>query len=360
MDRQILLTPGPTPIPPETLKMESLPIIHHRTKEFMDLFNELHENLQYLFQTKNKVYSLASSGTGAMECAVANLVSPGDKVIAVACGVFGERWIKILTAFSANVIPLRSEWGAQVKPEELEKVLKENPDVKTVFSTHTDTSTAVLCDIKKYAEITAKTKAIIVVDSISGLGGQELYMDDWHLDAVVSASQKGLMSAPGLGFISVSPKAWGLVQESKSPRFYWDLRAFEKVFATGQTPFTPPVSLLRATNESLKMIRKKTLKNVWQETKELAQFTREVGSSLGLKVFPKDPCEILTSFKVPEGLDGQKIVKQIVEKYNISLAGGQDKLKGKVVRIAHMGYIQKADIQKGMKALAETLSSGVF
>ena len=355
MNTQILLTPGPTPIPPEVLKEEALPIIHHRTKEFADLFADAQENLQYVFQTKQKVFVLASSGTGAMECAVANLVSPGDPVIVCSCGVFGERWIKILTAFGAKVIALRSEWGITVKAPELEKALQENADVKVVFSTHTDTSTSIACDIQSYGKVVAKTKAVLVVDAISGLGGQELQMDVWNCDVVISASQKGLMAAPGLGFISVSAKAWPLVEQAKSPRFYWDLRTIEKSFHNSDTPFTPAISLLRSINVGLKMIRKKTIQTVWQEARELAKHTRSLGQNLGLTMFAKDPCEVLTAFNLPEGLDGEKIVRGIVEKYNISLAGGQEKLKGKIIRVAHMGYIQKYEIEKGMSALSEFL-----
>jgi aspartate aminotransferase-like enzyme len=172
---------------------------------------------------------------------------------------------------------------------------------------------------------------------------------------VVSASQKGLMAAPGLGFISVSKKAWPLAQESRSPRFYWDLRPIEKAFKEGQTPFTPAISLLRANNVSLKLIRNKTLPVVFKETRELAQFTRQFGKSLGLEMFAKDPCEVLTAFVLPEGMDGDKMIQRILDNHNISIAGGQEKLKGKIVRVAHMGYIQKADIRKGMDALAETL-----
>jgi aspartate aminotransferase-like enzyme len=353
--KQILLTPGPTPIPPETLQAESLPIIHHRTKEFGDLFNDVQKNLQYVFQTKEKIFILASSGTGAMECAVANLISPGDHVIVCACGVFGERWVKILTAFGAKVTALRSEWGTVVKPQELEKALSEHPDIRCVFSTHTDTSTSIACDIKGYGTVTAKTKAVLVVDAISGLGGQELYMDDWKCDVVLSASQKGLMAAPGLGFIAVNAKAWPLVEQAKAPRFYWDLRTIEKAFHNSETPFTPAISLIRSINISLNMIRKKTLQMVWNETKALAQFTRDFGKSLGLTLFAKDPCEVLTGFNLPQSMDGEKVIRGIVDKYNISMAGGQEKLKGKIIRVAHMGYIQKQDIQKGMEALAEFL-----
>lgn len=357
MSEQILLTPGPTPIPPESLREEAKPIIHHRTKEFGALFVEFQENLKYVFQTKENVFILASSGTGAMECAVANLTSPGDKVIVCASGVFGERFVKILTAFGANVVPLRSEWGYAVKPADLEKALADNPDAKVVYSTHTDTSTSMASDIKSFGAIVAKTKAILVVDAISGLGGQELQMDAWKCDVVISASQKGLMGAPGLGFIAVSPKGWDVVKAAKSPRFYWDLRTIEKAHHDKQTPFTPAISLIRSVNVSLKMLRAKTMPKVWQEARDLAKFTRDYGTKIGLKQFPHDACDVLTAFHVPEGLDGEKIIQAVLDKYNISLAGGQEKLKGKVVRVAHMGYIQKADIQKGMDALAETLTA---
>ncbi|OGR84058.1 MAG: hypothetical protein A2902_05725 [Elusimicrobia bacterium RIFCSPLOWO2_01_FULL_64_13] len=356
MNRQILLTPGPTPIPPESLQAESLPIIHHRTAEFVELFNETQENLKYVFQTREKVFTLMSSGTGGMECAVVNLVSPGDKVIVTACGVFGERWVKILNVFGANVVALRTEWGVTVKAAELEKALKDHPDAKAVFTTLTDTSTATACDILGYGKAVSKTPAILVVDAISGLAGQEMYMDEWQVDAVITASQKGLMTAPGLGFISVSPKGWAAVQASKSPRFYWDLRAIEKSSHDGETPFTPAVSLIRAVNASLKLIRKKGLPQVFQQARDLAKFTREEGGKLGLGLFAKDPCDVLTAFVLPEGVNGGALIKQIVKKTGISMAGGQEKLKGRIVRIAHMGYIQKADIEKGIRALSENLA----
>ena len=355
MNDQILLTPGPTPIPPETLAEEAKPIIHHRTREFGQVFEEIRSNIKYVLGTKREVYLLASSGTGAMECACVNISSPGDKAIVLAAGAFGERFVKILQAYGVNVVAVRSEWGSAVAPSELEKALKENPDAKAVYSTHTDTSTTMASPIQKYGEIVAKTKAVLVVDAISGLGGQELYMDKWNCDVVISASQKGLMAAPGLAFICVSEKAWPLVQSAKCPRFYWDLRIAEKFMESKQTPFTPAISIIRSTNVSLRSIRKKGIETVYKETKELAKFTRETGEKLGLKQFAKDPAEVLTGFWVPEGVDSEKLIERIVEKYNISIAGGQEKLKGKIVRVAHMGYILRKDIEAGMKALAETL-----
>ena len=355
MKDQILLTPGPTPIPPETLAEEGKPIIHHRTKEFEDVFNEIRENIKYVLGTKSEVYLLASSGTGAMECACVNIMSPGDKAIVLAAGAFGERFVKILTGYGVNAVAVRSEWGSAVAPSELEKALRENPDAKAVFSTHTDTSTTMASPIQQYGELVAKTQAVLVVDAISGLGGQELYMDKWHCDVVISASQKGLMAAPGLAFISLSDKALPLVQSAKCPRFYWDVRTMQKFMESGQTPFTPAISIIRATNVSLRAIRKKGIENVYKETKALAQYTRDLGAKLGLKPFAKDPADVLTGFWVPEGLDSEQLIQRIVDKHNISIAGGQEKLKGRIVRVAHMGYIQKKDIEAGMKALAETL-----
>ncbi len=355
MNQQILLTPGPTPIPPETLAEEGKPVIHHRTKEFAKIFDELRENIKYVLGTKQEVYILASSGTGAMECACVNMSSPGDKAIVLAAGAFGERFVKILTAYGVNVVAVRSEWGSAVAPQDLEKALKENPDAKAVYSTHTDTSTTMASPIQKYGEIVAKTSAVLVVDAISGLGGQELYMDKWHCDVVISASQKGLMANPGLAFISFSEKAAPLVQAAKCPRFYWDLRIAQKFMESAQTPFTPAISIIRSTNVSLKAIRKKGIEKVYQDARDLAKYTRDLGVKMGLKLFAKDPAEVLTGFWVPEGVDSEALIERIVEKHNISIAGGQEKLKGKIVRVAHMGFILKSDIDAGMKALAETL-----
>ncbi|MFH1367652.1 MAG: alanine--glyoxylate aminotransferase family protein [Elusimicrobiota bacterium] len=356
MKKHYLLTPGPTPIPPEVALKEALPILHHRTSEFGAVFGEVAEGLKYIYQTKNDVFILSSSGTGAMEAAVVNLLSPGDEALVASCGNFGERWVKILETYGIKPVSILAEWGKVVNPADVEKALKENPKIKAVFTTFTETSTGVVNDMQAFGKIVAGTSAVLVVDAISGLAGQELLTDTWQLDVVVSGSQKGLMLAPGLAFTSVSPKAWKLVEEAKLPRFYWDFRKMKKSLETKETPFTPPVTLIVALAESIKMIKTKGIENVWAEARLLARAARAGMKALGLQQFGEKPCDVLTSALVPEGVDGGKIVKMLRETYGVSIAGGQGKLKGKIIRFAHMGYIGKADLLVGFACLEMVLS----
>jgi aspartate aminotransferase-like enzyme len=355
MRKHYLLTPGPTPIPPEVALKEALPILHHRTAEFGAIFGEVAEGLKYLFCTKNDVLILSNSGTGAMESAVVNLLSPGDEALVASCGNFGERWAKILEAYGLKPNVIAGEWGKSVNPAEIEKALKANPKIKAVFTTHTETSTGVVNDIEKIGAIVSATPAVLVVDAISGLVGQELKTDDWKVDVVVSGSQKGMMLAPGLAFASVSPKAWPMVEAAKLPRFYFDWRKMKKSLATKETPFTPPVTLIVALSESIKMIRAKGLENVQAECKLLARAARAGMKAIGLELFGDKSCDVVTSALVPQGVDGGKIVKLLREDYGVSIAGGQGALKGKIIRFAHMGYIGKADVLVGFACLEMAL-----
>ncbi|MDR0485116.1 MAG: alanine--glyoxylate aminotransferase family protein [Elusimicrobiota bacterium] len=354
MKKYYLLTPGPTPIPPQVALKEALPILHHRTSEFGQIYKDTAEGLKYIFQTKNEVYTLAASGTGAMETAIVNLLSPGDEIIVASCGNFGDRWAKIAQGYGVKVISASVEWGKVVKPAEIEKALKENPNVKAVFTTFTETSTGVVNDIKTIGEIVSKTNAVLAVDTISGLAGQEYRADDWKVDVTVSGSQKGFMLAPGLAFISLSDKAWKLNENSKIPKFYFDIKKYKKSYLTNETPFTPPVTLIVSLQESIKMIKEKGIENVWNECKILAKASRAGMKALGLELFGEVPCEVVTSAKVPEEIGG-KIVKTLREKYGVSIAGGQGDLKGKIIRFAHMGYIGKADILVGFACLEMVL-----
>ncbi|MDR2772959.1 MAG: alanine--glyoxylate aminotransferase family protein [Elusimicrobiota bacterium] len=354
MKKYYLLTPGPTPIPPQVALKEALPILHHRTNEFAEIYKDVAEGLRYVFDTKNEVYTIASSGSGAMEAAVVNLLSAGDGIIVASCGNFGDRWEKIAKSYGVKVISASVEWGKVVVPSEIEKALKANPNVKAVFTTFTETSTGVVNDIKEIGKIVDKTNAVLVVDTVSGLGGQEFRTDDWKVDVVVSGSQKGLMLAPGLSFITLSQKAWKLVEKSQLPKFYFDLNKYKKSFLTNETPFTPPVTLIVALQESIKMIRQKGLENLWNEYKLLAKAARAGMEALGLELFGEVPCEVVTSAKVPEAIGG-KIVKNLREKYGVSIAGGQGDLKGKIIRFAHMGYIGKADLLVGFSCLEMVL-----
>jgi aspartate aminotransferase-like enzyme len=311
--------------------------------------------LKYLFCTKNDVLILSNSGTGAMESAVVNLLSPGDEALVASCGNFGERWAKILEAYGLKPNVIAGEWGKSVNPAEIEKALKANPKIKAVFTTHTETSTGVVNDIEKIGAIVSATPAVLVVDAISGLVGQELKTDDWKVDVVVSGSQKGMMLAPGLAFASVSPKAWPMVEAAKLPRFYFDWRKMKKSLATKETPFTPPVTLIVALSESIKMIRAKGLENVQAECKLLARAARAGMKAIGLELFGDKSCDVVTSALVPQGVDGGKIVKLLREDYGVSIAGGQGALKGKIIRFAHMGYIGKADVLVGFACLEMAL-----
>jgi aspartate aminotransferase-like enzyme len=355
--KKYLLTPGPTPIPPEVSSKEGLPVLHHRTSEFGAFFAEVIDGLKYVFQTQNDVLLLTSSGTGAMEGAVANLLSPGDTALVASTGVFGDRWTKILQTYGMQPVVVRTADGQAVSPAQVEEALKKNPQVKAVFTQLTETSTGVVNDIKALGAIVEKTPAVFVVDAISGLGGQELQTDAWLVDLVVAGSQKGLMTAPGLAMMSVSKKAWALIETSKSPRFYFDFRKMRDNIPKKQTPFTPGVTLVVAMAEALRQIRQDGLENIMARTAWLAQATRAGIQALGLTLFAKTPCNVLTSVVVPAGIDGKKIVKTLREDYGVSIAGGQGDLEGKIIRLAHMGYIERFDIIVGISALEMILKS---
>ncbi|MFQ3675866.1 MAG: alanine--glyoxylate aminotransferase family protein [Endomicrobiia bacterium] len=346
MKKYFLLTPGPTPVPPEVLSAEAQPILHHRTSEFGKYFVEVIENMKYVFQTKNDVLMVTSSGTGAMESAVVNLLSEGDEVIVASAGNFGDRWEKICQAYKVKVNKISVEWGKAINPKDIENILNTNKNIKVVFTTHTETSTGIVNDIETIGKIVANTSAVLVVDTISGLVGQKLLTDEWKVDVAVTGSQKGLMCPPGLAFVSVSEKAWKLVEESKLPKFYLDWKKMKKSVANKETPFTPAVSLVVGMHKALEIIKEKGLEKIWAETEKLALGCRAAVKSMGLKIFSDESstCTVLTPILMPENIDGQKVVKTMREEFGISIAGGQDKLKGKIVRIAHMGYIDRFDL----------------
>jgi len=354
--KKYLLTPGPTPVPAEVLLKEALPIIHHRTAAFGKIFEEVSTGLKEVFQTKNDVFIFASSGTGAMEGSIVNLLSPGDKIIVSETGKFGERWWKIAKAYGIEYILIKEEDGSCSDVEKIKKALKENPGIKAVFTTLTETSTGVVNDIKAIGEVVAGTEAVLVVDAISGLGAQEMRSDDWKVDVVVSGSQKGLMLAPGLAFASVSEKAMKLVETSKLPKFYFNWKAAKKSIATKETPYTPAVSLIVALAESLKMIRAEGMENVWKRHALLAEATRAAVKAMGLKIFAKSPCNAVTSIAVPEGILGSAIYKKMRDDFGVNIAAGQGDLKDKIIRFAHLGYMEQFDIILALSALEMALT----
>ncbi|MDP2939265.1 MAG: alanine--glyoxylate aminotransferase family protein [Candidatus Omnitrophota bacterium] len=357
MKKDYLLTPGPTPLPPQVMETLARPIIHHRTPQFQAILKEATENLKYVFQTNNDIFIFASSGTGAMEAAVCNFLSPADSAITVEGGKFGERWSELCTAFGIKSIPIKVEWDSSVEPKDIEKLLKSDKNIKAVFTTLCETSTGVNHDIKAIAQVVKNTDAVLVVDAISGLGVLDLQTDNWCVDVVVSGSQKGLMLPPGLSFISVSQKAWKLIETSRCQKYYFSLKAAKKAWDSVDTPFTPAIGLIIALNESLKMIKKEGLANIFAYYKKLAKATREAAKALGLKIYAKEGCssDALTAIEVPDGIDAEKMVKTMRDTYQVTIAGGQAELKGKVFRIAHMGYINEFDILTAISCLEKVL-----
>jgi len=357
MRKNYLLTPGPTPLPPQVCEAMARPIIHHRTPQFQAILKEATEGLKYIFQTKNDVFILVSSGTGAMEAAVVNLLSPGDAALTVQGGKFGERWTEICKAYGINAEVIDVEWGKAVEPAEIEKRLKANPKIKAVFTTLCETSTGVANDIEAIGRVVKDKNAALVVDAISGLGAIDLKTDVWSCDIVVSGSQKGLMLPPGLGFLSVSPKAWKLVESSKCPKYYFDLKEAKSALDKTDTPFTPAITLIVALNEALRMLKQDGLENVFLRHKKMADATRLAVKALGLELFaPTAASDVVTAIKVPQGIDSEKLVKTMRDTYNVTIAGGQSELKGKVFRIAHMGFIEEFDIIVCISCLEKVLA----
>ena len=355
MKKTYLLTPGPTQIPPEVLSTQARPIIHHRTKEYMEPFDKVNEDLKYLFQTKNIVLTFAASGTGAMESAVVNVLSPGERAIFVKGGKFGERWGEICGAYGVEVIPIDVEWGDVVDPKLIEKHLQKDSGIKAVYTTLCETSTGVLTDIASIWKIVSKTSALLVVDAISALGACEIRTDEWNIDLCVSGSQKGAMLPPGLAFVSVSEKAWKATETSKLPRYYWNFQKARKMLGKSQTPFTPAVSLIVGLSEALRLIKEEGMDEILKRHERLAGAARAAVKALGLKIYSKVPANAVTAIEMPEGVDAEKVRGIMDKKFGIKVAGGQEELKGKIIRIAHLGYVETFDILASISALEMSL-----
>lgn len=333
------------------------PIIHHRHPEFTTLFTRVHENLRYVFQAAGDVVTLTSSGTGAMEAAVANLHSPGDAAIFVNGGKFGERWGEILGVYGVQGIEVAVPWGESVSPEDIERALRKHGNVKAVYLTHSETSTGAATDVQQIAKIVRNFPGVLtVVDGITAVGAMELRTDDWGLDCVVTGSQKGLMIPPGLAFLTLSQKAWSAVEKSGSPRFYFDLRAARKALQSHDTPWTPAISLITGLDVALEMIRNEGIENVWKRHARLAGALRSAASALGLQVLARNPSHALTALRIPDQIDSGKFSKALKNTYGITAAGGQGQLKGRIVRISHLGYYDDLDMIAVISALEMALA----
>jgi len=347
--KQRLLTPGPTPVPEETLLELARPVHYHRTPEMRQLLSEVVEDLQYVFQTRNPVLVLTSSGTGGLEAAVANCLPPGSKAICLIAGRFGERWRSICKAFGIEPVAVTVPYGQSVQPEQLARALQQHPDAQAVCATLSETSTGAAHDIAAFGRLVAATPALLFVDAISGLVAMECRTDDWHIDVCVTGSQKALMLPPGLAFMSVSDKSWKQIDKNPTPRaYYFDLKKARASLQTGDTPYTSAHTLVRALKVSLKKIRSEGIEKLWTRQARVAAAARAGFQTLGLELFPSQPADGLTVVKVPPEIDGTALLGKLEKQYGLKLAGGQDQLKGKIIRLGHMGYIDQFDVLAGL------------
>ena len=357
MRKNYLLSPGPTPVLTDALAEMSKPIIHHRTPEFSKIFLEAEEGLKYVFQTEQDVIILAASGTGAMEASVTNLLSKGDKAIVIDGGKFGHRWGEICEAYGVEVVWIEVEWGKAVDVNVVEDALKKNPDVKAIFVQASETSTTVAHPVKELAELTkGKDNLALVVDGITAVGVMDIPMDKWGIDVLVSGSQKAFMLPPGLAFVAFSEKAWKMAETSNLPHYYFDLKKERKSLGKATSAYTPAVSLIIGLNTVLKKVKEEGLENIFKTSEILARATRAGLMSMGLKlVAPESPANSATGAYVPENINSDELTKYMRDVMGVTIAGGQEQLKGKIVRIAHMGFIDAFDIVVALSALEMAL-----
>ncbi len=360
-----LLTPGPTPVPERLSLRMARPIVHHRSPEFEAVFGRVREGLQWLFQTKQDVMVFAASGTGAMEAAFVNFLRKGDTAIVVDGGKFGERWGKFAKAYGVNAVVLKCEWGQPVQPSAVEQALRENPQAKAVYVQANESSTGVYHPVQQLAQVTARTGAILVVDAISALGAMPLPMDAWGIDVLVSAGHKALGLPPGIAFLAASEKAWKLNESADLPRFYFDLKRERDSQRKNQTAWTPAIALVEGLDESLAMFREEGLENVFARHERMARAARAAMQALGLTLYSKSPSAAMTTVLAPDGVDSEKLVKHLFANYGIKLVGGQDAAKGRIFRIAHLGYFDDFDVlvvvgavERGLHDLGAKLQLG--
>ncbi len=356
MNKYRLFAPGPTPVSEETLLAMAQPIIHHRTEPFEKIVAEVREGLKWLFQTKNEVLILASSGTGAMEGSIVNTLSKGDKVIVVDGGKFGERWWKICKSYGVEADVIQVAWGQAVDPKVIEEKL-EKGGYKAVFVQASESSTGTYHPIQELAALVKKKDdCLFIVDAISALGAVNLPMDAWGIDVLITGSQKALGLPPGLAMVALSDKAWKRTETSTLPKFYFDFKRELKNIQINTTAFTPAISLIIGLAQVLREFKKEGLENLFGRHTRLANATREAMKALGLKLYSSSPVNSLTAVCTPEGIDAQKVFKILQTKYNMTIAGGQDAAKGKIFRIAHLGYYDDLDMVTVIAAIEWALA----
>jgi aspartate aminotransferase-like enzyme len=357
-----LRVPGPTPCPPQALQAMGRQMINHRGGEFAKILNSTTEKLKQAFQTKGDVFLLTGSGTGGLEAAIVNTLSPGDKVLSISNGAFGERFADIAEAYGAEVIRLNFEWGKAVDLDAVEKVLRKHDsikdgDIKAVLATHNETSTGMTNRLGDISTVVNKFDKLLLVDAISSLGCINLPTDDWHCDIVVTGSQKGWMVPPGLTMVSISEKAWQAHAQAKMPRYYWDFSKAKDYLQKGQTPWTPAISVFYALDITLDLMLSEGLDNIFARHARVAQTARDGVKSLGLSLFPEEEyaSNTVTAVNATDKIDVPKLIQMLREEYDVIIAGGQQKLSGKIFRIGHLGLVYEKDIKSVLEALNKAL-----
>jgi aspartate aminotransferase-like enzyme len=353
-----LRIPGPTPCPDEVLQAQTKQMINHRGEEFSALIRKVTDQLKRCFQTKGDVLILTASGTAGLEAAAVNTLSPGDRVLAVTIGVFGDRFADIAQQYGADVRRLSFEWGSAADADDVRRAIKADPAIKAVLVTHNETSTGVTNDLASISKVVKESDKLLLVDGISSVGSINLPVDEWQCDVVVTGSQKGWMSPPGLSMLSMNHRAWQAYDKAKMPRFYLDLgKARRFLDEKGQTPWTPAVSTFYALSIALDMLERETLLEIFARHARTAKAARDGIKSLGLSLFSQEAyaSNTVTAVNVPEGVDLKKLRQILREEHNVVLSGGQAKLDGKIFRIGHLGWVTEADMAEVVAALKVAL-----
>ena len=357
-EKRYLLTPGPTPVPPEVLAALAEPVIHHRARDYREIYERCLARLQEVYRTKNDVLMYTTSGTGAFESAVANLTSPGDRQLVLSAGNFGERWAGMAKTFGADLVHTKLEWGETPEPDDLRTALADAGDVRVVYLTHSETSTGVVCDLQALAAVAKEAGALVVVDAVSSLGAVPVETDAWELDVVVSGSQKALMTPPGIAFVSVSGAALEVAARSTTPRYVLDWERTRKAQAKLDAPFTPAVSLVRALDVALGLLLAEGLEATFDRHARLGRACREGSKAMGLELFSPDEerSVVVTAIRAPDGVDATEVVSTLRDRFGITIANGQAELKGKIFRIGHIGWFDIFDITTALAAVELALA----
>jgi serine---pyruvate transaminase len=357
-EKRYLLTPGPTPVPPEVLAELAKPVIHHRERDFRQVYEQCLLRLRDVYRTQNDVLMYTTSGTGAFESAVANLTSPGDRQLVLSAGNFGERWAGMVKAFGADLVHVRLDWGETPDPDDLRAALADAGEVTVVYLTHSETSTGVVADVQSLAAVAKEAGASVVVDAVSSLGAVPLETDAWGIDVVVSGSQKALMSPPGIAFASVSPAALEAAASATAPRYVMDWERTRKAQAKLDAPFTPAVSIVRALNVALGLLLDEGLEAAFDRHARLGRACREGAKAMGLDLFSPDEerSAVVTAIRAPDGVDATQIVAVLRDRFGITIANGQGELKGRIFRIGHIGWFNVFDITTALAAVELVLT----